>query len=129
MVSGVSSLDPDFSLNMATLPFNALTMEISLQVAISQFQAKNVTIYFGYMLYDASVITISLFEGQQLMPSSIPNGYIFGINLITSKNATTKRMLQIVPPQTISADSSLRSAPPITVSPIIPTINSTDPSY
>lgn len=56
---------------------------------------KDVTVIFGFMLFDSSVITVSLFEGQSLTPGNIPQGFVYGIKTI--KTAHPKRLLQIAP--------------------------------
>ena len=62
-IAGVSTLDPDFSLTIDSKQFNALTLEISFAVTIKEMHAKNVTVTFGFLMYDASAITISLYKG------------------------------------------------------------------
>lgn len=62
-IAGVSTLDPDFSLTIDSKQFNALTLEISFGVTIKEMHAKNVTVTFGFLLYDASAITVSLYKG------------------------------------------------------------------
>lgn len=101
---------------------------------------KNVTVYFGYMLYDASRITISQYEGQKLVPDSIPHGYIFGIGLVVPQTPA-KRLLQVVPPQMLSINTIANPTVTPTVSPTRPTtttstpisiirmINATDPPF
>lgn len=62
-IAGVTTLDPDFSLTIDSKQFNALTLEISFAITLKEMHAKNVTVNFGFLLYDASVITVSLYEG------------------------------------------------------------------
>jgi hypothetical protein len=100
-------------------------MEISLLVTIQEMHAKDVTVYFGFLLYDASVITVGFYEGQRLIPDTIPDGYIYGISLITAQNTTSGRRLQLIP-NLPSAPATL--SPRVTVpTPKMPLINAINP--
>lgn len=94
-VAGISSIDSDFSLNIDSSKFDAISLNISLGVTLKEVHVKDVTVIFGYMLFDSSVITVSLYEGQSLTPGSIPQGFVYGIKTI--KTAPPKRLLQIAP--------------------------------
>jgi hypothetical protein len=59
--------------------------------------AKNVTIIFGYMLYDSSTITVSLYRGQRLTPDNVASGYIYGIGAVLAQAQSANRRLQVVP--------------------------------
>jgi hypothetical protein len=81
--------------------------------------AINLTITFGYLLYDASIITVSFYEGQRFIPDNIADGFIYGINAIIAQNNvsqsnTTKRLLQVVPNL-----EKVSSSSPIAIVPIV----------
>lgn len=66
---------------------------------------KNVTITLGYILYDSSQITVSLYSGQRLTPDNVASGYIYGIGAILPQT-TYGRRLQVIPAPTAKATSA-----------------------
>jgi hypothetical protein len=96
-IAGVNTLDADFSLSIDSKQFNSATFEVSLSLTIKEMHAKDVTVTFGYLLYDASIISISLYKGERLTPDNIASGYIYGIGSIIPQTAPPKRRLQVVP--------------------------------
>ncbi len=96
-IAGVNTVDADFGLTIDSKQFNALTLEISFSLTIKEMHAKNVTVTFGYLLYDASIISISLYKGERLTPDSIASGYIYGIGSIIPQTPPPKRRLQTAP--------------------------------
>ena len=66
-----------------------------MSISIREFHVRNVTIIFGYMIYDSSKITINLYEGQHLIPGNIAKDYIYGIRSI--KTIQVPRLLQATP--------------------------------
>lgn len=93
-----------------------------IDVTIREMHVKNVTITFGYLLYDASAVTVSLYEGQMLVPGSIAQGYIFGIRQVNAQshfgNGTNNRRLQVID----------RARIPSAVAASLPTISAVDPT-
>ena len=61
---------------------------------------KDITITFGYILYDMSIVTVSLYEGQILVPGSVTQEFIFGIRQVNSQSQLAggagRRRLQVV---------------------------------
>jgi hypothetical protein len=49
------------------------------------------------MLYDSSVITVSLYKGQRLTPDNVASGYIYVIGDVLLQAKTNSRRLQAVP--------------------------------
>jgi hypothetical protein len=96
-IAGVNTLDADFGLTIDSKLFNSATLEISLSFTIKEMHAKNVTVTFGYLLYDASIISISLYKGERLTPDNIASGYIYGIGSIIPRTTPGNRRLQVVP--------------------------------
>jgi hypothetical protein len=125
-IAGISTLDSDFSLNIEQPSFNPLTMEISFLVTIQEMDAKDVTVNFGYLLYDASVISVGFYEGQWLIPNSIADGYIYGISFITAQNTNANRILQVVPNNRLFS-ANYSSSNDGAVDPNLPAINATNP--
>lgn len=130
---GISSLDPDFDLNIDSFHFDSLTLAVFIDLTIRELHVKDITITFGYLLYDASAVTVSLYEGQMLVPGSVAQGYIFGIKQINAQShlASTQgnRRLQVMDRARIpSASAAARvgsSAPTISAidaSNVTPTI-------
>lgn len=64
---------------------------------MSDVNIPSITVVFGFMLFDSSIITVSLYEGQSLIPGSVPQGYVYGIKAI-KKPPPPARLLQIAPP-------------------------------
>jgi hypothetical protein len=96
-IAGVNTLDSDFSLTIDSKQFNALTLEISFSFTIKGMHAKKLTVTFGYLLYDVSIISVSLYKGERLTPDNIASGYIYGIGSIIPQTTPGKRRLQVVP--------------------------------
>ena len=75
------------------------------------------------MLYDSSVITVSLYKGQRLTPKNVASGYIYGIGDVLSQAQTNGRRLQVVP----KTPTASPTATNLSANPILPTIISKDP--
>lgn len=88
-------MDDDFALNIDRPKFDTLNLSISMDISIREVHVRNVTIIFGYMIFDSSKITISVFEGQSLTPGNIAKDFIYGIRTINS--IKTPRLLQARP--------------------------------
>lgn len=112
-------------MNIDSFHFDSLTLAVFIDLTIRELHVKNITITFGYLLYDASAITVSLYEGQMLVPGSVAQGYIFGIQQIKAQsfltNNTSNRRLQVIERASVPSASAK-------VSPSVPTITAVDPS-
>lgn len=101
---------------------------VFIDVTIREMHVKNVTITFGYLLYDAAAVTISLYEGQMLVPGSVAQGYIFGIRQVNAQShigdGTNNRRLQVINrtriPSAVAA--ALPTIPAVDATNVIPTI-------
>lgn len=79
-IAGVSSTDSDFSLTIGEEnDFNSKTQRLNLQIIITEQHSKNVTITFGFLIFDSSKYTISVYEKLNFSPTDIKKDLLYGI--------------------------------------------------